>query len=91
MISKKKSTERAQRATLWQEFHINLTRASHLGRSFFFFGKTVFLLTNNLHGRTRRRRENTKAEARGAKGAGRSRAPRASKLQRTRAQAESET
>ena len=31
--------------------------------------KTVFLLTNNLHGRTRRRRENTKAEARGAKGA----------------------
>ena len=35
----------------------------------FFFGKTVFLLTNNLHGRTRRRRENTKAEARGAKGA----------------------
>ena len=35
----------------------------------FFLGKTVFLLTNNLHGRTRRRRENTKAEARGAKGA----------------------
>ena len=41
----------------------------------FFFGKTVFLLTNNGHGRTRRRRENTKAGARGAKGAA---APRAS-------------
>ena len=43
--------------------------AQRISRGVFFFGKTVFLLTNNLHGRTRRRRENTKAEARGAKGA----------------------
>ena len=43
--------------------------ATPYDRYLFFLGKTVFLLTGNLHGRTRRRRENTKAEARGAKGA----------------------
>ena len=49
----------------------------------FCFGKTVFLLTNNLHGRTRRRRGKHQGRGEGLRAQ-----PRAARVQHTRAQAE---
>ena len=50
----------------------------HTVADFCFFGKTVFSLTNNLHGRTRRRRGKHQGRGEGAKGAAARGAPRSS-------------